>query len=189
MAPSCPRAQPQRSLVWYLNDKYACCPECWASIVYGTVLDIRAFPTRRNENVGEAMPLKCDFWSPRVRGLWKEAVAKGDLSEFDSFMNHRLQIFGQTWPEANRLRGQMRNQAMEKMNLYTNSFIQSIGSSVAGAAGTSSHYGNSSIGWHPTASGAQAAQMFNQASSMSMGGDDAVYARIDELDALWKTVE
>ena len=122
--------------------------------------------------------------------MWKEAVTKGDLTEFNTFMQHRLQIFAKTWPEANTLRGQVRNQSMQQLNMYQNSFIMSIGSSVAGAAGTSSSYGNSSIGFHPTMAGAEAAQLFNQASSMgSRSNNGAVFARIDELDALWKTVE
>lgn len=238
MSPPCPRAEPTRSLFWYRNDIYACCPECHAALIRDTKLDRQMFPVHRNEQVGWEMPLKCDFWSPRIRGMCKETISNGDLTKFNNFMNHRLQIFAKTWPEANTLRGQVRNQSMQQLNMYQNSFsklsrilstsyshapnvsrqspliylpdlasrcfppailkqlltlnvvVMSIGSSVAGAAGTSSSYGNSSIGFHPTMAGAEAAQLFNQASSMGSGsGNGAVFARIDELDALWKTVE
>ncbi|KAH8883197.1 hypothetical protein GQ53DRAFT_883260 [Thozetella sp. PMI_491] len=187
--PACPRGEPQRELVWYLNDTYVCCPECWVAIVRGTALDHRAFPVRRNENVGWAVPLKCDFWSPRVRGLWAEAIEKNDLTEFDRFMLERLQVFGQTWPQINDLRGSMRNGMMMQMNTYQNAFILNVGSSISAAAGGGSgSYGNSSIGFYPTMSGAQSAQLFNQASGM--GGDHGpTLQRIAELEAVWKAVE
>lgn len=183
----CQKGEPLRNTNWYRNDMFCACPECWALVVRGTSLD-HVF-TQRNENGGDNL-LKCDFYSARVRAGWKEACAKNDLSDFNAFMTKRMEVFLRTYPQIQNLKAQLHNQHRLQMSMYTNSSLLRAGNSFAIASGatTGYSYGNASIGYHATISGAEGAAMFQQASSMTPNfGSFAT--QMAQLEGQWRAVE
>ncbi|KAF4988191.1 hypothetical protein F66182_16708, partial [Fusarium sp. NRRL 66182] len=114
----------------------------------------------------------CQMWSPRLRALWLSVCDDGEpgsgeseaaVAKFCEIAREREEIFWKTMPAIKRLRGikyaanlNIQVQAMASVN-YAGMNSMSVVSGMTDG----NRYGNSSIGWYDTMSGAAAMQARN----------------------------
>ncbi len=150
--PLCSRGELVTNRAWYRHDMFSCCPSCWVDVVEGTTLASCFF----SHNEVYSGQLKCDFYSDRVRGLWREACAKNDLSGFVAFMQRRLEIWQQTYPQIQQGLQMMRMNAERQATLFMSSVMLTGANNVAAASGSIGNFGNSQVGWgYETCAGAR----------------------------------
>ncbi|KAJ3497753.1 hypothetical protein NLG97_g1669 [Lecanicillium saksenae] len=186
--PPCPGNKPAAGLRWYTHDLFTCCPSCWLTApIEGTQLSgcfsaETMVPTQ----------LKCDFYSTRVRDLWRVACIENDLAGFSQFMKKRLEIWQQTYPAIQQHLQMMKMNMERQATLMMASVINTGANNIAAASapvGMYGHYGNSAIGYgYETMAGAQGAIQFNQAVGMN-AANGAPMMSIVQLEGLWKSVE
>ncbi len=186
--PPCPGNAPVPGLRWYTHDLFSCCPSCWLTApVQGTQLS-GCF----SEETHVSSLLKCDFYSNRVRGLWRIACIENDLAGFSDLMTKRLEIWQQTYPAIQQYLQMMKINMERQATLLTASVINTGANNIVAASapvGVYGHYGNSSIGYgYETLAGAQGAMQFNQAIGMN-GANAMPMMSITQLEGLWKSVE
>ncbi|KAF3919253.1 hypothetical protein AA313_de0209386 [Arthrobotrys entomopaga] len=183
--PLCSQGELLENRHWYRHHMFSCCPSCYLEIVEGEPLE--SCFTSRNELFEPK--LKCDFYSPRVREIWREANDKNDLPGFVAFMTKRLEIWKQTYPEIQKGLAMMRMNMQRQMTLHMSSVMLHGADNIASIAGVHGNYGNSQIGYgYNTSAGAESAVQFNQALGMS-GSNAGLSSSIIQLEALWKSVE
>ncbi|OAA55200.1 hypothetical protein ISF_08121 [Cordyceps fumosorosea ARSEF 2679] len=186
--PACPGNKPVAGLRWYTHDLFSCCPACWHT---APIRDTKLAQCFASETEVSSL-LKCDFYSGRVRDLWRLACIEDDLAGFAGFMKKRHQIWQQTYPAIQQQLAIMRMNLQRQSTLMMASVLNTGANNIVSAAspvGLQGHYGNSAIGYgYETMAGAQGAIQFNQATSM--GGANAAPAMvITQLEGLWKSVE
>ncbi|TPX09830.1 uncharacterized protein E0L32_009021 [Thyridium curvatum] len=185
--PGCPGAAVVTGRRWYRHDMFSCCPACWLEApIEGTALAGAAFPVRDALEPGH---LRCDFYSARVRGLWRSACAQDDLPGFVAFMARRLEVWKQTYPAIQRALAQMRLNAERQATLLMSSTILHGANNISALAGAHGNYGGAGVGWgYETVAGAQGAADWNQAMGMysASAGPAAVIA---QMTGLWESVE
>ncbi|KAH8900837.1 hypothetical protein GQ53DRAFT_708712, partial [Thozetella sp. PMI_491] len=183
--PLCPGGALVSDRRWYRHDMFSCCPSCWVEVVEGTRLESCFF----SKNESYQAPLRCDFYSARVRGLWRSACEKNDLAGFTNFMQRRLEVWKQTYPQIQQHLAQMRMNMQTQQTLFMSSLLNTGGNNIAAAAGVHGNYGNNQIGYgYETYAGAQGAMQFNQALGMN-GTNGSLAMNVTQLELLWKSVE
>ncbi|KAH8658051.1 hypothetical protein BX600DRAFT_62810 [Xylariales sp. PMI_506] len=186
--PACPGGTPVTSRRWYRHDVFTACQACWFEAVRGTPLDQVAFTIR--DELYEPT-LRCDFYSARVRRLWRDACARNDLPTFVALMRQRLDIWSQTYPQIQMQLAQMRMNAQRQQTLLMSSVMLTGAGGIAAAASghSSGNFGNSQIGYgYSNYASAQGAAQFQQAVGMNTANGPAQMS-ILQLEALWKSVE
>jgi hypothetical protein len=127
-----------------------------------------------------------------MRGLWREACAKGQPADFVAFAKHRTMVYVQTIPMIDAM-NQMRLLRHRKALHDGVLSVQYAGmASIRNVAGTTDGYlhGGNGLNWHNTWEGAHSEQLMN---SMHSGlsnanrGDDVM--TILQLQAKWRAVE
>lgn len=93
--PPCPRDEDFRGGRWYGWQGCAVCPSCYHEFARGTAL--AAGMTLRGEVVKDAS-LMCEMYSPRMRGLYTEACARGDVKGLLAAAAARRKVFAETVP-------------------------------------------------------------------------------------------
>ncbi|XWX00374.1 hypothetical protein V2A60_008394 [Cordyceps javanica] len=186
--PPCPGNKPAAGLRWHTHDLFSCCPSCWLTApIQGSQLS-GCF----SEETTVSSLLKCDFYSVRVRDLWRVACIENDLAGFQGFMKKRLEIWQQTYPAIQQHLEVMKMNMQRQATLMMASVINTGANNIVAASapvGMHGHYGNSSIGYgYETMAGAQGAIQFNQAVGMN-GSNAAPMMSITQLEGLWKSVE
>lgn len=183
--PPCPGNNPVSGRRWHTHDMFSCCPACWLTApIEGTQL-ADCF----SEEIEVPTQLKCDFYSTRVRDLWRLACIEKNLPEFTQFMEKRLKIWQQTYPLIQQNLQLMKMNAARQATLFMASTINTGANNIAAASGSYGSYGNNLIGYgYETYAGAQGAVQFSQALSMN-GSNSGPIAVLAQLEGLWKTVE
>lgn len=183
--PLCPGGTPVEGRKWYAHDLFLCCPACWFTApIQGTAL-----ASCFSDGVTASNKIKCDFYSVRVRELWRKSCETNDLAGFSAFMKKRLDVWAQTYPLIQQQLSIMRMNAQRQQTLYMASILNTGGNNIATAAGAHGNFGNNAIGYgYETYAGAQGAMQFNQALSMT-GSNLGPVAQITQLENLWKSVE
>lgn len=186
--PSCPGNKPVTGLRWHTNDMFSCCPSCWLTIPIKDTRLAGAFSPETQVN----SLLKCDFYSGRVRDLWRMACMQDDLAGFTEFMKRRLEIWQQTYPRIQEQLAMMRMNQQRQATLLMAGVINTGANNIMAASAPVGHYGgwgNSSIGYgYETAAGAQGAMQFQQGIGMN-AANGVQMMNITQLEALWKSVE
>ncbi|KAK6525166.1 hypothetical protein TWF694_005312 [Orbilia ellipsospora] len=183
--PLCSHGQILENHRWYCHDMFISCPSCYLEVIEGEPLE--SCFTARNELYSNK--IKCDFYSARVRNIWREANDKNDLPGFVAFMTKRLEIWKQTYPEIQKGLAMMRMNMERQATLHMSSLMLTGANSIASAAGVDGNWGNSSVGYgYATSAGVEGAMQFNQAVGMG-GANVGLSATIMQLEALWKSVE
>ncbi|KAL1839250.1 hypothetical protein VTK73DRAFT_4090 [Phialemonium thermophilum] len=150
---------------------------------------------RGESQTAEGQPLKgiCSFYSPRMRALWREACASGDLDGFLTAATDRVRVWCETVPVRDTLlaRQKMLQQQAMTQALAGVAFqgMENVTMASSAQSGTGMLFGGGTLGWHPTMYGAEAAQA-NQA---MLGGfaqalDGNVWTTMAALEERWKAV-
>ena len=183
--PLCPGGTPVEGRKWYAHDLFLFFPACWFTApIQGTAL-----ASCFSDGVTASNKIKCDFYSVRVRELWRKSCETNDLAGFSAFMKKRLDVWAQTYPLIQQQLSIMRMNAQRQQTLYMASILNTGGNNIATAAGAHGNFGNNAIGYgYETYAGAQGAMQFNQALSMT-GSNLGPVAQITQLENLWKSVE
>lgn len=184
-APACPGNTVHQGKVWHTHDMFTCCPSCWITApIEGTT-----FAHIFSDEVLVPTKLRCDFYSARVRGLWLEACVKDDIASFIKFMQHRLEVWKQTYPPIQQHLAMMRMNAQRQATLMMASVMNTGANNIAAASGSFGNWGSASTGWgYETFAGAQGAMQFQQGVAMNTSNGGAMMS-IVQLEAMWKAVE
>lgn len=183
--PACPGQHPVSERRWYSHHMFSCCPSCWIEADIGSTQLSSCF----SPEINISSPLKCDFYSPRVRELWRVACAENDLPGFINFMEKRLEIWGQTYPQIQKNLHMVQMNVAQQQSLFLASTINTASNAVAVGAGMNGHYGNGQIGYgYETFAGAQGAMQFSEALSMN-SQNTLPFTSSVQLEMLWKSVE
>lgn len=186
--PLCPKSNPVENQRWYGSNEFLICVSCWEEFAKDTALAPR-LPFR-----GVVRPSACcDLYSPRMRGLWTEACAKGDMSAFVAFAKHRAQIYAQTVPAMQQMLAMAKMRMEQQQTLMLSSVMLQGADNVVGASRPVGMgydlYGNGNVGFHyATPAGATGAAQFQQALGITsvQGGE---MMQVAQLEALWQSVE
>ncbi|PCG89830.1 Hypothetical protein PENO1_095210 [Penicillium occitanis (nom. inval.)] len=185
VVPACPRQHPVSERRWYSHHMFSCCPSCWIEADIGSTRLSSCF----SPEIQISSPLKCDFYSPRVRELWGIACAENDLPGFIRFMEKRLEIWKQTYPQIHQNLHMAQMNVSQQQSLFLASSINTGSNAAAAGAGMNGHYGNAQIGYgYETFAGAQGAMQFNDALSMTSQNTLSFTSSV-QLEMLWKSVE
>lgn len=187
-APPCPRSNLTPNLIWYGYQDCGICPACYEEVCADTALAPH-MPIQAALVTG---PTMCSMYSPRMRALYADACAANDPSRLVEFAHARALKHANTLLRADAMRRIRTMQTLQAVHQGSLSAMYSAGQSFSLAAGTTSAYayGNNALGWHPTQSGAMAAQaMHNMQTGFAQanGADDAM--EIARLEAMWLEVE
>jgi hypothetical protein len=185
--PVCPGIDSVDHARWYGTFDYLFCPECYESLAKGTAVASRF--TEVNSLLQPAYI--CSGYSPRMQKLWAEAVAKNDDREFGKIATHRVHIWMKTIAECRNIMAMMRMRMEQKNTLAMASImVGGAGNIEAAASGGSRHdYGNSAVGYgFQNFAGVEGAMYGRQANSVAVV-DGGEFARVGQLEALWKEVE
>ncbi|RAO69042.1 uncharacterized protein BHQ10_005054 [Talaromyces amestolkiae] len=193
--PVCPRNTVYIGRPWWGYPQARCCAECWVDWLSHTPLAM-TMPLRGAVFEEGAI---CQMWSPRLRTLWLSVCAEGEpgsakseaaVTKFCEIARGREEIFWKTIPAIKRLRSlkyaenlNIQVQAMASVN-YAG--MKSL--SVVSGMTDGNRYGNGSIGWYDTTSGAAAAQARNSM-NQSMRAVSSRDAELYRLQASWREVE
>lgn len=185
VVPACPGQHPVSERRWYSHHMFSCCQSCWIEANIGSTHLSSCF----SPEIQISSPLKCDFYSPRVRELWGVACAENDLPGFVRFMEKRLEIWRQTYPQIHQNQHMVQMNVTQQQSLFLASTINTASNAVSAGAGMNGHYGNGQIGYgYETFAGAQGAMQFNEALSMN-SGNILPFISNAQLEILWKSVE
>ncbi|KAK3384691.1 hypothetical protein B0T24DRAFT_518837 [Lasiosphaeria ovina] len=187
-APACPRSTPTPDLIWYGYQDCGICPRCYAEVCADTML-AASMPVQGARVTGATM---CSMYSPRMRSLYAAACERGSADELVEFAHHRALVHANTLLRADAMRQIQALKMRQAANQGVVSSIYSGGQSFALAAGVTSDYayGSSTLGWHPTQSGAMAAQAFqNMNAGFAEANSPHVAMEIAQLEAQWLEVE
>jgi hypothetical protein len=127
-----------------------------------------------------------------MRRLYADACAKGSPDELVEFAHRRALAHVNTICRADAMRQIRQMKMMQAVHQGSVSTMYSAGQSFSLAAGTTSAYayGNSSLGWHPTQSGAMAAQaMQNMQTGLAEANSVGGATDIMQLEAQWLEFE
>jgi hypothetical protein len=173
---------------WYGWQDCLICPECYKHVCKDTrgalVFDVE------NEVIEEQR--MCCLYSPRMRGKWAEAAAKGDATELVEFSRYRHTVYARTVPQIKMLREMQQMQMMTAMSAGMASIMYQGAGSIQSISGATDGYqhGNSSIGWYDTENGAMAAQKSNEMQSgMSAANNMGTWGQIFMLVQEWEKVQ
>lgn len=193
--PVCPRNTVYTGRPWWGYPQARCCVECWVDWLSHTPLAA----TMPLQGAVQKEGAICQMWSPRLRALWLSVCDDGEpgsgeseaaVAKFCEIAREREEIFWKTMPAIKRLRGikyaanlNIQVQAMASVN-YAGMNSMSVVSGMTDG----NRYGNSSIGWYDTMSGAAAMQARNSMyqSMDTVSGQDAELYR---LETSWREVE
>ncbi|KAL3441408.1 hypothetical protein BJX65DRAFT_288601, partial [Aspergillus insuetus] len=183
--PTCATTTAVSNRKWYGNDDCLICESCWEEFAKDTPLAPQ-LPYQ-----GKVLPSGyCDLYSARMRGLWGEACAKGNMDEFMAFARHRAVVYQQTVPRMQEILAVMRMR-MQQRETALLAGLRLTGSDLlvgASQSGTYTTYGNASVGYGwATRAGAHGAQMFNQGMSMNVV-DGGEMMQVAQLEKMWKAV-
>lgn len=188
----CPRSDFTTGRRWYGNADFSACPDCFEEVIQGTKL--ASVITIRNQF--RQAEKSCDIYSPRMRGLWREACANNDYASFAELARHRVEVYWQTVPVMNRLLSQQRIRLMQQQTLNSSSLLYkrldmttSSYIDYSGVAQPTVTYGAADVGYgFATSYGVEAARLGQQASNLTLSsGTDA--GNVAYLEALWEAVE
>jgi hypothetical protein len=193
----CPGIDHREKANWWGYPGALFCQDCFASFVADTPLGSHL---DFNDAFDERAQI-CQIWSPRMRGMWKEACDAGapgsdesneQVDKFKAFSNKRLEVYLQTVPRIKFIKGMKEIKMMNAMHMGQLSLMYSGMNSMSAISGTGDGYlhGNSSLGYYETENGVTGAQMFND---MQSGFADAnrtdEWAEVMRLSMMWTEVE
>jgi hypothetical protein len=184
----CPRSKLTPNLIWYGYQDCGICPACYEEVCAGTVL-APGMPVQAARVAG---PTMCSMYSPRMRRLYAEACARGRADALVEFAHARALAHANTVLRADAMRQIRQMKMVQAAHQGVVGSMYSAGQSFSMAAGTTSAYayGNSSLGWHPTQSGAMAAQsMQNMSTGMAEANSATGHMEIARLEAQWLEYE
>ncbi|KAK7418451.1 hypothetical protein QQX98_003943 [Neonectria punicea] len=168
----------------------AICEECYLSFAKGTSLEPR-FVLRGERDAADKRRM-CDLYSPRMRGLYTQACASGDLAGFLAAGEHRHQVWCETIAVCEQLLTQQRLAAMRAQTLgISGSFYKSLGGTMDATMGHSYTVGNAYAGYgHANEYVLQGHVYDRQASEMrAQAGGMGSVMRVGMLEARWEEVE
>jgi len=186
--PPCPRATLVPDRIWYGYQDCGICPACYAEVCEGTTL-VNTMPIRAARVTG---PTMCSMYSPRMRQMYADACARGNTDELVEYAHTRALAHANTVLKAEAMRQIRDMKMMAAVHQGSVASMYSAGQSFSLAAGTTSAYayGNSSLGWHPTQSGALAAQaMQNMQTGFATADAPGTALEIAALEARWLEYE
>ncbi|KKK24018.1 hypothetical protein AOCH_002782 [Aspergillus ochraceoroseus] len=184
--PLCPTNAMVKNRRWYGRDEFLICESCWEEFAKETSLASQ-LPHR-----GIVLPdACCDMYSSRMRTLWNEACAKGDMTDFVTFAKHRAAVYAQTVPRMHEILAMTKMRMQQKQTLLMAGIMLQGADNIVGASRAPGYttYGNSSIGYgFATQAGAQGAMQFGQGLNMSVV-DGGEMMQVQQLEKMWKEVE
>ncbi|KAG4432187.1 hypothetical protein IFR05_012332 [Cadophora sp. M221] len=188
----CPRSNFTTGRRWYGNADFSACPDCFEEVIHGTELE----PVIAVRNQFKQAENSCDIYSPRMRGMWREACEKNDYASFAELARHRAEVYWQTVPVMNRLLSQQRIRLLQQQTLNNSSLLYkrldmttSSYINYNGVAQPTVTYGAADVGYgFATSYGVEAARLGQQASNLAFSsGSEA--GNVAYLETLWEAVE
>ncbi|PVH78448.1 hypothetical protein DL98DRAFT_516774 [Cadophora sp. DSE1049] len=190
----CPRSTFVTGRRWYGNEDFSACPDCFEETIQGTALESLIVVRNQIQQAENS----CDIYSPRMRGLWREACDTNDYAGFVELVRHRASVYWQTVPVMNRLLSQQRIRLMQQQTLNGSSMLYqrldmtASSSSCINYTGISHPtytYGAADVGYgYATTYGVEAARLGQQASNLALSNGSAA-GQVAYLKALWEAVE
>ncbi|POR32117.1 Uncharacterized protein TPAR_07689 [Tolypocladium paradoxum] len=194
---ACPGRKHREKARWWGYPEALFCEDCYLDFVAATPLASTLVIKGEYEEQAHI----CQIWSRRMRTMFLEACAAGApgspesqaaVDKFRAFGSRRLQVYLQTVPRIDFIRGMMELKMVSAMNQGMLSLMYSGMNSQAVLSGTTDDclHGNNSLGWYETEHGATGAQMFNNMQTgMSEANRPDEWMQIMQLEIMWKEVE
>ncbi|KAF4458087.1 hypothetical protein F53441_95 [Fusarium austroafricanum] len=187
--PQCPRKNFSKGRRWWGWGVMAICEDCYGSFAKGTALESRFALTGEREPEKERM---CDLYSPRMRGLYKEACQTGDLQGFLAIAEQRHVVYTETIMQCEKILNEQKIASMQAQWLgQQGTFYKSMGWTQDATMGHRYTVGNSYAGYgHENewvAQGYAYDRQSREAAAEVMSGRP--FMRIQELEARWREFE
>ena len=134
----------------------------------------------------------CSMYSARMRRLYAEACARGSADELVEFAHARALVHADTVLRAEAMRQMRDMRVLQAVHQGSVAAMYSAEQSFSVAAGTTSAYvyGSGALGWHPTESGALAAQSRqNMQAGFAEAASGVGAVEIASLEARWAEYE
>ncbi|KAL7912850.1 hypothetical protein GGI35DRAFT_264751 [Trichoderma velutinum] len=195
--PFCPKIERYSKSKWWGYPEAQFCQECYLDFVAYTPL-ADSLPLNGEYIEGTTL---CQIWSPRLRELWLEVCNSGKpgseesdiaLEQFKSFCLQRAQIYQQTIPQIELIRGMQRIKKRAALNSAMLSLQYKGMDGMANVFGTTNgyQYGSSSLGWYNSSYGAQSTQYWNDfTNGLADSNRPEDWVRMSQLQSIWKEVE
>ena len=190
----CPRSTFVKGRRWYGNSDFSACPNCFEETIQGTALEDNIVVRNQLQEAEKS----CDIYSPRMRGLWKEACETNDYAGFIELVRHRATVYWQTVPVMKRLLSQQRIRLMQQQTLNGSSMLYQRLDMSASAASSINYsgysqprytYGAADVGYgFASTYGIEAARLGQQANNLVQGSRSDT-TQVAYLEALWEAVE